>query len=118
MPQPDARRRVEGPDHAALRGRGGLARGGWRDPLWSLAGLVADTPGLRGCRWRVSHPTEPRRGADGPQRTVFGMRESVHCGPPLTASVRHRKHYGPPRKSVKERVESFENFPNLPGLIL
>jgi len=26
--------------------------------------------------------------ADGPQRTVFGTWESVHCGPPLTASVR------------------------------
>jgi hypothetical protein len=33
---------------------------------------------------------EPRSGADGPQRRLVHRRASVACGPPLTASVRHR----------------------------
>ena len=74
--------------------RGSAARSCPRGPRvrgpsaqWSLTGWGGGGRGLRRGREWASYPTEQRTGADGPQRTVCGTRESVHCGPPLTASV-------------------------------
>jgi hypothetical protein len=77
--------------HGAQEQRGWLVAGGPGGERRSSEARRGP-PGALGAGAKVGHltPTEQRTGADGPQRTLCGMRESVHCGPPLTASVRHR----------------------------